>query len=139
MAASLTGSTKTGSSRRAGGPFARYSPTVPALPAKDEYRTGPGEDQLKALGRKVFKPQGTFHGKGCSICGHTGFHGRTTVYELLEVAGPVRDGIVKRVSDGELTELARHNGMISLYECGMAKVAAGETSVDEVIKATSSL
>jgi general secretion pathway protein E len=84
------------------------------------------------LGR-LFRPA------GCASCGHTGFRGRTTIYELLEIAGPVREGIVKRVSDSELTELARRNGMVSLYECGMEKVAAGETSVDEVIKATSSL
>ncbi|MGE3872942.1 MAG: GspE/PulE family protein [Parvibaculaceae bacterium] len=76
---------------------------------------------------------------GCSACGHTGFRGRTTIHELLEVAGPVRDAIVRRVSDGELAELGRAHGMISLHECGMEKVAAGETSIDEVIKATSSL
>ena len=84
------------------------------------------------LGR-IFEP------KGCAACGHTGFRGRTTIYELLDISGAVRDAIVRRVSDADLAELARCNGMISLYECGMAKVAAGETSIDEVIKATSSL
>ncbi|WP_438816452.1 GspE/PulE family protein [Taklimakanibacter lacteus] len=84
------------------------------------------------LGR-IFEP------RGCALCGHTGFRGRTTIYELLEIAGAVRDAVVRRVADGELAELARRNGMVSLYECGMAKVAAGETSIDEVVKATSSL
>lgn len=93
---------------------------------------------LQAIGSPVRLAR-IFEAGGCSACSHTGFRGRTTIHELLEVAGPVRDAIVRRVSDTELSELARANGMISLYECGMAKVAAGETSIDEVIRATSSL
>lgn len=93
---------------------------------------------LRAIGSTVELTR-VWRPTGCAACGHTGFRGRTTIHELLEVAGPVRDAVVKRLSDAELAALGRANGMVPLYECGMAKVAAGETSIDEVIKATSSL
>ena len=74
---------------------------------------------------------------GCEACGGTGYSGRTTVSELLVVNDDVRQAIGRRSGDQlTLETLARGAGFVSLYENGLMKVAAGETTLDEVLRVT---
>ncbi|HXH44063.1 MAG TPA: GspE/PulE family protein [Bradyrhizobium sp.] len=74
---------------------------------------------------------------GCEACGGTGYSGRTTVSELLVVNDDVRQAIGRRSGDQlTLENLARATGFVSLYENGLMKVAAGETTLDEVLRVT---
>ncbi|WP_407185047.1 GspE/PulE family protein [Bradyrhizobium centrosematis] len=74
---------------------------------------------------------------GCEACGGTGYSGRTTVSELLVVNDDVRQAIGRRSGDQlALENLARAAGFVSLYENGLMKVAAGETTLDEVLRVT---
>lgn len=73
--------------------------------------------------------------RGCAACGQTGYRGRTTISELLLVDDGVRRHITKGTAD-YVIEAAGHNaGMVSLYESGIAKVRAGETTFEEVLRA----
>jgi len=77
--------------------------------------------------------------KGCSRCHGIGYSGRTVIYELLPVDARIRSLVLKRAPDTEIEEAARAAGMISLGECGFAKVALGETTIEEVARVTASL
>ena len=73
---------------------------------------------------------------GCPACHNTGYAGRTTVYELIRIDDAVRDLVVTRGSERDIEEAAKARGMASLLACGMQKVLAGETTVEEVLRVT---
>ncbi|MGH7537061.1 MAG: GspE/PulE family protein [Gemmatimonadales bacterium] len=75
-------------------------------------------------------------GKGCSTCRDTGYRGRTGLFELLHVTDEIKHAIAGHPSHAELRELARAAGMKSLRQDGWAKVQAGITTVEEVLRVT---
>jgi type IV pilus assembly protein PilB len=75
-------------------------------------------------------------GRGCSTCAGTGYRGRTVVAEFLEITPDVQEAIVQRRPARDIREIAVAQGMRSLREAGLRKVAAGITTVDEVIRVT---
>jgi general secretion pathway protein E len=75
---------------------------------------------------------------GCPQCGGTGFSGRSTIAEILILNAEIRRLILSLSSDAQIEIAARKNGMISMYESGVAKVLGGETTIDEVLRATRS-
>lgn len=77
-----------------------------------------------------------YEGKGCESCRHTGFMGRTAIYEILTVTEPIRELILKRTSSEEIKKRAVSLGMRTLREDGWEKVRMGITSPSEVIRVT---
>jgi general secretion pathway protein E len=74
---------------------------------------------------------------GCEACSGTGFLGRTMICELVVIDDEIRDAIGRRSGDQRSMEtLARRSGFQSLFEHGAAKVLAGETTADEVLRVT---
>ena len=74
---------------------------------------------------------------GCDACGNTGYRGRTTISELLVVDDGIRASIGRRAQDQRAVEqIARESGFHTLYEDGLSKVGAGETSLEEVLRVT---
>jgi general secretion pathway protein E len=74
---------------------------------------------------------------GCRECGGTGYRGRTTISELLVIDDSIRDAIGRRSQDQRIIEqLARSAGFRTLYEDGLIKVGAGETTLEEVLRVT---
>jgi type IV pilus assembly protein PilB len=73
-------------------------------------------------------------GAGCSECQHTGFHGRTGIFEFLEVSDQLRELIAERAGDMELRNYALSHGMDSLMVSGLMKVKAGITTIGEVLQ-----
>lgn len=74
---------------------------------------------------------------GCEACGNTGYKGRTTISELLVVDDAIRETIGRRSQDQQAVEkIAREAGFRTLYEDGLLKVGAGETSLEEVLRVT---
>ena len=73
---------------------------------------------------------------GCLECRQTGYLGRIGVYELMPVANALRAAIGSTTDIAELRQLAMKGGMRTLRQAGAAKVAAGLTSVTEVIALT---
>ena len=81
------------------------------------------------------RPQ-LYAGQGCPDCAHTGFQGRTGIYELLLVDEALRQLILKRADAGTLRQTAVQQGMQTLASDGWAKVAQGLTTVQEVLRVT---
>jgi general secretion pathway protein E len=80
---------------------------------------------------------GLRRGRGCDACAGSGYRGRTGIYELLPMSDELRSGVVAGAPLDELRRLARGRGMVPLRDDGWAKVAAGLTTVEELLRVTS--
>jgi general secretion pathway protein E len=98
-------------------------------------------DQVQELGIKHPEDYaGTLlarRGQGCTKCRHTGFFGRTGVFEVLPVNSRLRHLIAEGATPEVLHRTARQDGFRSLREHAVRKVAAGATSFEEAMRATS--
>lgn len=77
-----------------------------------------------------------FKAVGCPSCSRSGYSGRTVIHELMLVDDTIRSLIVKNSDAGTLKKEAISKGMLTLREDGIAKVLAGITTVDELMRAT---
>jgi general secretion pathway protein E len=77
-----------------------------------------------------------FHGRGCEGCRHTGYRGRTAIYELLVLDDPVRDLIMQRANANMIRTTAVQRGMSTLLQNGAVKVLEGRTTAEEVLRVT---
>jgi len=71
---------------------------------------------------------------GCKECDHTGYQGRIGVYELLVLDDVVKDAISSGSRDDQIRSLARSLGMKFMAEDALEKVAAGVTTMEEVMR-----
>jgi type IV pilus assembly protein PilB len=95
-------------------------------------------DELLSLGMKpedAEKAQPT-KGEGCEKCGGTGYKGRLGLYEILPITEDIRNAIVSGLSDIEIKHLAVQRGMKTLRQSALTKLAAGITTVEEVVGVT---
>jgi len=104
------------------------------LTCRETHQADAGEHQL--LGMPAQTPVTIFYPKGCEACSFTGYRGRTGIYELMTITDPIRHIIHDNRGEQALRKAARENGMRSLREDGIAKVLAGETSLEEVLRVT---
>ena len=81
-------------------------------------------------GTPLYKPV------GCEQCRGSGFRGRTGIHELLVLDEPMRRAVIEGRDASVLNSLAVKGGMLSLYEDGLRKVAAGVTTLDELARVT---
>ena len=72
---------------------------------------------------------------GCPACQHTGYRGRRGMYELVPLSAELQDMVVRGAPLQALRDRADEQGRRSLAEDGLLKVLAGETTVDEVVRA----
>jgi type IV pilus assembly protein PilB len=95
-------------------------------------------DNLKLLEElKIKKKSGdlTFYrGAGCDRCFHTGYSGRTGVFEVLRVTDTIKELIASHTSEAAIKTKAIEEGMSTLLNSGIKKVLAGITTVEEVIR-----
>ncbi len=75
-------------------------------------------------------------GEGCVKCRSTGLFGRSGVFEVLEVNDKIRKLIHTRASSKEIAKQARQDGMLTLREAAIRKMAKGITTFDEVLRMT---
>ncbi|MGB3072371.1 MAG: type II secretion system ATPase GspE [Ottowia sp.] len=98
----------------------------------------PKPELLQSSGLGRFLPAGEpiYEARGCDHCRGTGYLGRTGIHELLVVDEDMRSGILRGLDASALQQLAIQAGMYTLYDDGLRKVAAGATSLDEVLRVT---
>ncbi len=99
---------------------------------KTELKDLPAEE-AKGVDLKNMK---IFAGKGCRICGNTGYSGRIALYEVLPLSEKIKELILNRESYAKLQEQARIEGMIGMKQDGLIKVLNGFTTVEEVLRVT---
>jgi type IV pilus assembly protein PilB len=77
-----------------------------------------------------------YSGKGCGTCNNTGYKGRVGLYEVMELTDELRELVLVGASALELKKKALELGMITLRRSGLTKVAAGQTTMEEVLRET---
>ncbi|MCH8986771.1 type II/IV secretion system protein [Patescibacteria group bacterium] len=77
-----------------------------------------------------------YKGKGCKVCGNTGYDGRTGIFEVLEMTEQIKQAILRRASSDEIMEIARKKGMVTMLEDGLEKALNGITTLQEVLRVT---
>ncbi|HEX7156231.1 MAG TPA: type II secretion system protein GspE, partial [Burkholderiaceae bacterium] len=73
---------------------------------------------------------------GCEHCSHSGYVGRTGIYELIGIDEPLQALIHNGANDLEIRRAAEADGMASMRADAMRWVAAGVTSEEEVLRVT---
>ena len=63
-----------------------------------------------------------FHGRGCEACRHTGYRGRTGIYELMVIDDPVRNLVMQRANANMIKTTAVQRGMRTLLQDGARKI-----------------
>ena len=77
-----------------------------------------------------------YAGRGCEQCRHSGYRGRTGIYELMLMDNVISSLVMEKASAACIREAAYQQGMHSLREDGWMKVLAGTTTVEEVVRVT---
>jgi general secretion pathway protein E len=98
----------------------------------------PSEEELRDVGLTRAHVQGRpiYRAAGCDQCNHSGYHGRTAIFEVLIVEEALRKLITRGIDSKTIAEQAVAEGMIPLREDGAAKVVAGVTTIAEVLRQT---
>ena len=74
------------------------------------------------------------YGAGCSLCSHTGFLGRTGVFEMVPMTDTIREMVNRGLGAIEIREQAIKEGLVTMRRDGMLKVKEGITTPREVIR-----
>jgi type IV pilus assembly protein PilB len=75
-------------------------------------------------------------GKGCDLCGGSGYRGRIGLFEVMEMTDGLRTLVVSNVPAADVRRQALSEGMVTLRESGLSKVRDGVTTLDEVVRET---
>lgn len=115
----------------------KYSYTVSAEQLKELEKKSNLKENLHEIFSKIQAPvDGNFtlyKGKGCEACS-TGFKGRTSVCEVMEISDEIRKRILNNDSPTVIQEVAMKEGMTPLFIDGMIKVLQGVTTIEEVLR-----
>ena len=98
----------------------------------------PNEEQLMELQLTSEDLQGRqlYWGKGCDYCNHSGYKGRTALFEMMTIDDEVRDLMMSGASTQALRNTARKQGMRTLRDSGLIAIFDGITTIDEVVRET---
>ena len=87
------------------------------------------EDMAVALDGVAFRRR-----RGCARCGETGYRGRVGVFQLLSMSDRLEQLAAEKAPREEIERAAVEEGMRTMWEDGVGKVAAGITSVEELAR-----
>ncbi|MFQ5657720.1 MAG: GspE/PulE family protein [Candidatus Methylomirabilales bacterium] len=99
-------------------------------------RATPPPDLLEESGLAHLHETPLFEGKGCPACHHTGYRGRTGIFELVEITDRIRQAILDRRPAAEIRAIAREEGTSSLRQAALNKLDAGVTTLQEINRVT---
>jgi len=95
----------------------------------DELRTMPGVPEIDTR-FSLYEPV------GCPKCGGTGYSGRIGIFEILEMTPELGDIILSELTEKNILEEAKRQGMVAMRQDGMLKVINGVTSIEEILRTT---
>ncbi|MBI2962551.1 MAG: type IV-A pilus assembly ATPase PilB [Deltaproteobacteria bacterium] len=79
-----------------------------------------------------------YQGRGCEECSNTGYQGRLAFYEVLPMTEEMRSLVIAHSTSDEIRRRAISQGMVTLREGGLQKAREGQTTIEEVLRVTSS-
>lgn len=75
-----------------------------------------------------------YDSKGCKSCGGNGYRGQVGIFEILEVTSAIKDLILKKAGGDKIKSAATGENMIPMFEDGLEKIQAGQTTIAEVLR-----
>ena len=95
-------------------------------------------EEIGKFDLRRFQPEGEIrlYRPRASAIAPTGYLGRTTIVEFLVMNDELRRAVMRHAGMGELERIARDAGMQTMYEDGIRKALAGETTIEEVLRVT---
>jgi general secretion pathway protein E len=99
---------------------------------QERYRPDPAAAAI--LAGRPLGPLELNRGRGCASCRHTGYRGRTGIFELLVMSDDLRHVLLTTLDLGAIRRVMRDQGMVTLRQDAWAKVQAGITTVEEVLR-----
>ncbi len=98
----------------------------------------PNREELDTVGwqHEIAGPPQFYHAVGCRSCSNTGYRGRLAVTEVMPVSEEIERLTVADAPASEIAKVAQAEGMTTLREDGLTKVAAGLTTLEEVLRVT---
>ncbi len=88
---------------------------------------------LELLGRQSTTLR-MYKGVGCPLCKQTGYLGRVGIFEILEVTPDIKKMIMDNANAEQIAQLAKKQGMKTMFEDGIEKVLQGVTTIEEVYR-----
>jgi type II secretory ATPase GspE/PulE/Tfp pilus assembly ATPase PilB-like protein len=79
-------------------------------------------------------PATLYRGRGCKVCGNSGFQGQIGIYELFRITDAIRELILREATVGEVRKKAVADGMTTMFEDGLDKVQRGVTTIEEILR-----
>ena len=98
----------------------------------------PSDEELGELGlsRADVSGRTVYRAKGCVHCNHTGYHGRTGIFEILLIDDTIRAMITRGVDSKQIQDVGMKNGMQTMRAHGARMVIEGTTSIAEIVRQT---
>jgi type II secretory ATPase GspE/PulE/Tfp pilus assembly ATPase PilB-like protein len=79
-------------------------------------------------------PATLYRGRGCKVCGNSGFQGQIGIYELFRVTEAVRELILSEGAVSDIRKKAIEEGMTTMFNDGLDKVERGVTTIEEILR-----
>ena len=93
------------------------------------------KEQVKLSGGKPSDiPKTLYRGKGCKVCGNSGFVGQIGIFEVFPITSDIREVITAETQIEELRKKAITNGMVTMFLDGLDKVEKGVTTIEEIMR-----
>jgi type IV pilus assembly protein PilB len=91
---------------------------------------------LSGAGLRIGTELEAYEAVGCARCNQSGYRGRLGLFSVMPMSERIKEMTVNQMSEREIGEAAREEGMLTLREDGLTKVRAGATSLEEVLRVT---
>ena len=85
---------------------------------------------------EIQDPLFVYDAKGCEACGSTGYSGRVGLFEVLSMSDEIADLVQNNPLESLIFKAAQKQGMLTMEQEGIIKVLNGQTTIEEVIRAT---
>jgi len=85
---------------------------------------------------KIDDPLLIYEAKGCEVCGFTGYSGRMGLFEVLSMSDEIAELIQNNPLESLIFKAAQKQGMLTMEQEGILKVLRGQTTIEEVVRAT---
>ena len=85
---------------------------------------------------KIPEPFSVYTAKGCDACSFVGYSGRVGLFEVLSMNDEIAELIQKNPLESLIFKAAQKQGMLTMEQEGVLKILNGQTTVEEVVRAT---
>ncbi|MFH1522573.1 MAG: GspE/PulE family protein [Patescibacteria group bacterium] len=103
-------------------------------PDKSELKILSANISDKKLIKNISQSSFLYKGKGCKVCGQTGYTGRIGLFEVLEISEEIKELIIKVATSDKIMAKAKEQGMRTMLEDGIEKALNGMTTLDEILR-----